>query len=936
MSRTKPTPPRTVRVSQNAETEVSFLAAPGANLRYAYFRSSDSVANQIEGQDYLVFKAGERRLAFVVCDGVGSSFCGNIAARVLGDELVEWLWGLEADNLSTASALSETAKSYLLKLQPKAEREVSRYQIPDHLPPLVQQALEAQRAYGSEAVFVGGRIDHPTSESPAGRLLLVWMGDTQAHLYDDAGNEIDIGASFNPNDRWSSTQGVRGVAHSWVGPAEDVARLVVFSDGISGHADKLTAYSDIELEAALQAQFRTPNSDDVALLDVVRHTPAYLGLTDQGSDATLGAPELALIEKDRRDSTYRVRWNWDGGRAKFELQEATNPAFLNPYTEQLGNATEWQTEEPRPPGRYYYRVRAVVGRKGTAGPWSAPQTARVAYPPPEAPEILPVGPTPVEGAYTVGWTEVDNAQEYVLEEANNDDFSDATPVYRGRGNNWHTGASRDPMRYHYRVQAVNDGGASAWSVPHTVSVVVPPPPVPTVAFIREVPPGTPFTVSWSDVAQATTYEVQEIDEATGEEHLYQTGDNRLTVDVRPAGRYSFRVRACHQHGCSEWSHPQTAVVLPEPPDTAPQLSHEGPDANHQLALEWTPVERATGYVLEEAHKPTFRGAMPMQMADRTRHTLLRREPGLYNYRVRGENVSGHGPWSEPVEVVVRPGRPAWIEVNIPDETKPRVEVSWDAVPGQVGYELEFLAGATDPEMDDWSEAREAYLGREPASALRVAQEVREFAFRVRATHPEGGFGDWRYSQVISRIGPPDPPQLAEPEFQPSGEVLIRWEPVAEATGYEIEHARDDTFADTRIYQTDRLRFLFKPHSGERSWFRVRACNDKGCGDPSEPVQVIVGRLPAPKLLLLQPASPDAPLKISWSEVPGAVQYEIQQAADASFQTVERHVVDASLRDWTLPADRPTLTYVRVGAIGPDGRASDWSEVLPLDPGQTGT
>ena len=33
-----------------------------------------------------------------------------------------------------------------------------------------------------------------------------------------------------------------------------------------------------------------------------------------------------------------------------------------------------------------------------------------------------------------------------------------------------------------------------------------------------------------------------------------------------------------------------------------------------IGLEWTPVERATGYVLEESHKPAFRGAMPMQMA----------------------------------------------------------------------------------------------------------------------------------------------------------------------------------------------------------------------------------------------------------------------------------------------------------------------------------
>jgi hypothetical protein len=930
--------PRIVHVSQNVETEVTFVAAPRASLRYAYFRSSDSVASQIEGQDYLAFKYDARRLVFAVCDGVGSSFCGNIAARVLGEAVLEWLWGLEADHLTRAEALAETAKSFLNKAQPVAQDEVARYQIADHLPPLIQQALEAQRAYGSETVFVAGRLDHPDAASPAGRLLLVWMGDSQIHLYDNTDNEIDIGAAFDVNDRWSSTQGVKGTVHSWVSDAEGVARLLAFSDGISSHADRLVAYSDIELEEASQAQYRTANSDDVALLDIVPHTPAYMGLaeTERPVDAEMGAPQVALVEKDRRDSTYEVRWRWEGNKAKFELQEATNPAFRGAYLEQVGNNTTWQTEEPRAPGRYYYRVRAVIGRKGTLGPWSAPQIARVAYPPPEAPAIQPVGPTPVQGAFSLAWNEVANAQDYILEEARQENFSDAAPVYRGRGTDWHAGGGREPGRYYYRVQAVNDGGTSVWSESQLVAVVVPPPPVPTLAFMREVPPRTPFTLNWSDVAQATRYEVQEIDEAAGDEINHESRDARMTMDVHSAGRYTFRVRACHEHGCSEWSNAQTVEVLPDTPELAPELVIEGPDANGQVLLQWTGIDGAARYVLEESDKQAFKRTLPMNMGERTQHSLLRREPGLYYYRVRGENVSGFGPWSESVEAIVGPGTPAWIDVNLPDEEKPRVEVAWDTVAGQVTYELELVTGeADDPEIEEWPEARSAYKGREPASVVRVPKDVQTFAFRVRAVHASGE-GDWQYSERISRKGPPGTTEFEDPIFQENGEVIVRWRPVEEATHYEIDRARDPSFEDARVYTTDRIRFRYQPQSSDAFWFRVRACNEQGCGEPSEPTQIAIGRIDAPRLLPVEaPAALDGSVTIVWAEVEGALQYEVQKAEDESFQNVVRHVVNAPEREWTLYTLTPRRTYLRVQAIGSDGRASEWSEVVVIDLGGSG-
>lgn len=917
--------PHTVRVTQNAETGVTFEAAPRFNMRYAYFRSSDSVANQIEGQDYLTFKYDDQQLAFAVCDGVGSSFCGNIAARVLGEGLLEWLWDLKADHLTSPDALSEAARAYLRKLQPEAQREVEAYEIADHLSPLVRQALEQQRAYGSEAIFVAGRLEHPSDDVPDGRLLLLWMGDTQAALYDDSGKALPLGGTWDNSDRWSSVQGVRGTAHSWLGGSSQIARLQVFTDGFAAYGDQLKTFSDLELEEALQAQFRLPTSDDVALIDVAQHTLMFMGLIagDNPVDPELQKPDIAPVQNNGRDGDYEVQWTWTGnGKAKFELQEATNPAFGGAYSEEVGSDMAWQTQETRPPGRYYYRVRAISGRKGTTGPWSAPQSVRVAYPPPPAPALAEVG-APAEGAFAVAWNEVQHAQEYVLEEATQEDFADAKPVYRGRGNAWHTDGLHKPADYYYRVQATNDGGASAWSTTQRVKVIMPPPPVPTLAYLQAVAPDSPFTASWSDVAHATYYELQEKAEASRAEQLFKTEDSQYTLDPHPAGRYAYRVRACHEHACSEWSNTQIIEVLPAVPSDAPVLVIEGPDDSHMLRLTYEPVKHATSYTLEEATHADFRQAMAASLGDRDEHTLVRRDAGFYYYRLRGENRSGAGPWSDPVEVHIVPATPGWIDVNPADNRGGQVEIAWDPVWGQVRYEVELRTGETTPD-GKWTDSKTVYAGAEPLCRVPVPKGMNLLEFRVRATHPDGA-GGWQYADPLMLQTQLSAPDLHPVEYRGDGTVVISWQPVEGANQYQIEHARDAGFTAANIHETDRIRFVFRPIASQ-SWFRLRACDAYGCSDPSDPVEVTLETLPAPRIEPLARGENTPPVTVRWSAVPGATEYEVQEASDASFLTVERSVVSGNVPQYAVKARSAGQVYLRVQAIGAQDRRSQWSEV----------
>src|SRR5574341_700284 len=365
IGRSEVVPIRVQRLPQSIETPVAFVSTPGAYVRFAYARSSDSMNNHADGQDYLCFQHNDQRLAFVVCDGVGSSFCGNLAARILGDNLLEWLWSVDVTYLESAEAIGEAATGALNKLQKQARHEVETYEIPGQMSPLVKQALEAQRTYGSETVFAAARIDYPGPIFPDGLMVICWMGDTQIHLLDEDGKHIELGGSWENANRWSTTQGVRGQMSAWLGDLAGIGRVTAFTDGLAAHAKRLLDFSDDKLDQEIRAGARLPSSDDVAFIDVVIRTPRYEGYPDlELPDLNAERPRLEPIWNPTGAPAYELIWDWPGQpNASFIVQEASNPVLSDSQTIKVeGKDTRWRPSGKLTPGRRYYRVRAMTRR----------------------------------------------------------------------------------------------------------------------------------------------------------------------------------------------------------------------------------------------------------------------------------------------------------------------------------------------------------------------------------------------------------------------------------------------------------------------------------------------------------------------------------------------------------------------------------------------
>ena len=289
-----------VRLEQRSDGPLHVSRGPYFHYRYAYARSADSGEADEPGQDYLVYRDLGQSFIFAACDGVGSSFFGDVSARFLGDELTRWL--KENEGALTNASVLRTALTYHLstELPPTATRLIDAHQFSVEID-MLREHLENLRGKGSETMFVCGRLDQPTAELPDGRVALAWLGDMRLVLLRAQGR-VALGG-FATEQRWSTKRGpVGGNINTYVGPLSNadnpVTSLVSYSDGFDILDDHVESeLDDARLQALVNSTRRRSGSDDVSFLEVRTKPVAELGLpTEQGVVASSASSPMAVLE----------------------------------------------------------------------------------------------------------------------------------------------------------------------------------------------------------------------------------------------------------------------------------------------------------------------------------------------------------------------------------------------------------------------------------------------------------------------------------------------------------------------------------------------------------------------------------------------------------------------------------------------------------------
>ncbi|MGH9768840.1 MAG: protein phosphatase 2C domain-containing protein [Blastocatellia bacterium] len=515
-----------VAISQERAQPLSRMRLAPGTIRYMYDRSSDSKANGEPGQDYLAFHYTSGRLAFAVCDGVGGSFLGNLAARFLGDHLVKWLW--EHPSVVKTEQLQRELSRHLSELVGPASHLIENCPLPHGLQPIVREILEEKRAYGSEAMFVCGRIEWPAQRSQ-GQVALAWLGDAELQVCDRSGRwRRFLGVTA---ERWSSARGPRGNLQVLIAPADDIARIIGYSDGLRSLADDLRHLPDSMLDQALNRLARDPRNDDISLIDVAldeQQMPAERGAANRAlspvsshtlhnedmaqpeqvetvssSHSSLASPRILSSDLDQAGSVS-LRWTSVPGAAEYRVQVADTVEALNRIPIEYFIPEASFKTNPLGGRLLYARVQALGAERSSD--WSeivtlgGASTARAIAPASHYPSthshgkewpgrtetshspdptstILPVpkflsppNNAIINSGFKLTWTAVHGAEVYVIQEAPDPMFDPDEVVGEVVDQPYFTVEQEEPGIYFYRVQAQTSSAQSAWSSPLRIRI----------------------------------------------------------------------------------------------------------------------------------------------------------------------------------------------------------------------------------------------------------------------------------------------------------------------------------------------------------------------------------------------------------------------------------------------------------------------------------
>lgn len=344
------------------------------------------------------------------------------------------------------------------------------------------------------------------------------------------------------------------------------------------------------------------------------------------------APAISAPSNNYTGS-YTVSWTEVTAATRYELEEYVSswqPVLLD-------NPDDLAKEfSGKANGTYKYRVRACNSNGCAAD--SATVTTVVSLPPDQP--ALTAPSTNHTGSFSVSWTSEATAVRYQLQQKIN---SDSWATIQNTSSTSRPISVTVSATYYYRVRACSSSSylsCSAFST--TKSTVVSPPPAPTLSAPISDHSGS-FTVSWTSTSGAATYKLQRNKNGSTWATIADSGGNTMVQSGLKTGTYGFRVYACNTAlGCGAHS-PIKFTEVTSPPETAPSLS--APSLVYypnSFTVSWTTVATATSYQLFERKN----GGSWAKVYDGTGTSTSRlRNQGYYEYRGRGCNIAGCGPYS---------------------------------------------------------------------------------------------------------------------------------------------------------------------------------------------------------------------------------------------------------------------------------------------------
>ena len=283
-----------IESEQSREVRLTELTRGPFVFRFLSYRKSEDAALNLRSEDYIVSELTPEKAIFGLCDGVGSSFYGNIGSQLLGEILLSWLEKVplpgkpslekpQAVNAWLGTITSELTSELNGKVT-FATSVVQRKEITSQ-DELVRLAEITQRDdFGTQSNFACGILWPRSRVLPKGLVLLFWLGNARIRLFNQ-NRELTsmLGWGKDPNqlkEVWSSKDGVVGKVYSYVTDLAAVTHIIAYSDGLENVEEQIRPHLDgAQLEALVQKS-QSIKDDDATFLELSTRPEEIPGLAD--------------------------------------------------------------------------------------------------------------------------------------------------------------------------------------------------------------------------------------------------------------------------------------------------------------------------------------------------------------------------------------------------------------------------------------------------------------------------------------------------------------------------------------------------------------------------------------------------------------------------------------------------------------------------------
>jgi hypothetical protein len=343
----------------------------------------------------------------------------------------------------------------------------------------------------------------------------------------------------------------------------------------------------------------------------------------------------------RETEDYGASWGPVTTKWLFEKADLFNST--NSYTDQGDHhSLVWITGD-----RYEYPKKLMMGLEGTI---DTPPAPVLVSPSNGAQDI------PVNGFLT--WDDVDEAIWYRIQLSELPEFSSIIVDQSGIQDVYYLIEGLEyETTYYWRVRSsIGIGLEGDWSTVRNFTTVITPPDIPILAG----PPDgasnleVPVEFTWESSERAEWYNFQLASDQDFLVNLIDSTDisgNQISiVSLDNNSLYYWRVRALNAGGSSDWSVPRQFTTKQDLPDIPQLASPENGSVDNGLdvLLRWDIVQRADYYSIQVSVTSDFTN-MFLDTSGVTETEFLIENLDFdteYHWRVRGQNTTGVGDWSE--------------------------------------------------------------------------------------------------------------------------------------------------------------------------------------------------------------------------------------------------------------------------------------------------